>query len=60
MINTATKAQTNYLEILFNDRGYNREERSLYLSDHFNRQIKFLDELTIKEASEIITILKES
>ena len=55
----ATEAQINFLEILFNDLGYTRKQRNAKLTDDLSREIKFLDDLTIPEASKMIETLKE-
>ncbi len=55
----ATEAQINFLEILFNDLGYTRKQRNARLTDDLGREIKFLDNLTIPEASRLIETLKE-
>ncbi len=54
----ATDAQVNFLEILFNDLGYNRAQKYARLSADLEREIKFMDELTIPEASAVIEALK--
>ncbi len=43
----ATDAQVNFLEILFNDLGYNRAQKYARLSADLEREVKFMDELTI-------------
>jgi hypothetical protein len=48
-----------YLTILFNDLLYDRLHRNDKLSETFGRKIKFLDELTKQEVSEMIEILRE-
>ncbi len=55
----ATDAQVNFLEILFNDLEFSRAQRNDWLSANVGREIKFLDDLTIPEASESIETLKE-
>ncbi len=55
----ATDAQVNFLEILFNDLGYNRAQKYARLSADLEREVKFMDELTIPEASKVIETLKE-
>ncbi len=54
----ATDAQVNFLEILFNDLGYNRAQKYARLSADLEREVKFMDELTIPEASAMIEALK--
>jgi hypothetical protein len=56
---TASTAQINYLEILFNDLGFDRTARKAFMSEETGRPVRFLDELTSAEASRIITALKE-
>lgn len=51
--------QIEYLEILFNDVGFDRLQRNGYLSRIFNRTIKYLDELSVTEKSYIIDQLKK-
>jgi len=55
----ATTPQINYLEILFNDLGFDRAARKAFMSEELGRTIRFLDELTTAEASRIITALRE-
>ncbi len=55
----ATEAQINFLEILFNDLEFNRAQRNDWLSANTGREIRYLDDLTIPEASESIETLKE-
>lgn len=55
----ATDAQINFLEILFNDLTYNRAQKYARLSADLGREVKFMDELTIPEASKMIEALKE-
>jgi len=55
----ATDAQVNFLEILFNDLGYNRAQKYARLSADLEGEVKFMDELTIPEASKVIETLKE-
>lgn len=54
----ATPAQINYLEILFNDCLFSREERMPWIWEEINRDVKHLDELTLPEASKLIEKLK--
>jgi hypothetical protein len=56
---TATTAQIDYLEILFNDLGFDRAARKAFMSEELRHPVVFLDELTSAEASRIITALKE-
>lgn len=53
-----TQAQMDFLEILFGDLGFNRAQRNDWMSGALDREIKFLDELTLPEASELIQTLK--
>jgi len=55
----ATQAQQDFLEILFGDLGFNRTERNDWITETLGREIKYLDELTLPEASRIIEQLKE-
>jgi hypothetical protein len=55
----ATTPQINYLELLFNDLGFDRRARNAFMSEELQRSIRFLDELTSAEASRIITALRE-
>lgn len=55
----STQAQRDYLDILLNDAGYsNRLARNDFVSLRAGRTIGYLDQLTTKEASEIISELK--
>lgn len=54
----ATSAQTNFLEILFNDLGFTRGQRNAFVSREVGRAVGYLDELTVAEASALITALK--
>ena len=56
----ASKAQINYIECLLIDVGIgiNRMSRNRFISDEINREISYLDELTITEASQVINRLK--
>ena len=57
----ATSLQIKFLEALFIDCGYHsRKVRNAMLSHRTEREIKFLDELTMREASKIIYELKET
>ena len=55
-----TKAQIKYLEILFNDLGYDRIQRNVWLSNRLGWDVRFLDNLTGAEASKIIDELKKT
>lgn len=55
----ATQAQIDFLEILFGDLGFNRAQRNDYLSEDLGREVKFLDDLSVGEASKLIEDLKE-
>ena len=55
----ATSAQIAYMEILFQDLGFARTARNAYLKSKLGRPIIFLDQLTIPEASRIITGLEK-
>ena len=59
MSKPATVAQTNFLEILFGDLGFNRKQRNDWLTAEAGRTITYLDELTIGEASHFIEKLKD-
>lgn len=59
----ATAKQISYIEQLFIDIGFGADEmgrvaRNALLSDQMKRQIKFLDQLSSVEASQIIDVLK--
>ena len=56
---TATKKQINYLEILFSDREFDRRTRNSWLTDYLKKEITYLDQLTVEEASRCIDKLKE-
>lgn len=56
--NKPTPAMQDYLQILFNDCGFNREQRNDFISRRAGRHLLFLDELTIDEAHESIDELK--
>lgn len=54
-----TQPQINYIEILSNDVGLDtRAKRNDFISIRVGREIKFLDELTKIEASQIIVELR--
>ncbi len=55
----ATDRQIAYMEVLFNDLTFDRKMRNVWLSQEFNREIKYLDEISTKEASSVIDRLKE-
>lgn len=55
----ASEPQISYMQILFNDLGYDRMARQAWLSDTFQREIKYLDDITVKEASLVINMLKD-
>jgi hypothetical protein len=50
--------QIEYMEILFNELGFNRAQRNDYLTNRFRRQIRHLDALSKSEASFVIDDLK--
>jgi hypothetical protein len=55
----ATRAQISFLEILLNDCGFGvRSTRNAFVSAECDRDIRFLDELTLGEASQLISDLK--
>ncbi len=51
--------QQEYLEILFNDLLFSRSARQKWLSQKFQRDIKYLDDLLPGERSLVIGILKD-
>jgi hypothetical protein len=55
----ATEAQQGYIQILSNDLCFDRRQRNAHLSEITGREIKFLDDLTKVEASQVINQLKE-
>lgn len=56
---TASAAQVNYLQILFNDLGFGeRAQRNAFLSRRFERDIVWVDSLTFAEAHTLIEELK--
>ena len=55
----ATLAQKNYIEILANDITFSRIQRNAWISNEIGRDIHYLDELTLDEASVIITGLRQ-
>jgi len=50
--------QIEFLEILFNELGFNRAQRNDYLTNRFRRRIRHLDELNKSEASSVIDDLR--
>ena len=48
----------DYMNILFNDCGFDRTTRNAYLTARFHRIIKYLDDLRYYEAVEVIKTLK--
>jgi hypothetical protein len=55
-----SKAQINYLEILFNDLNYTRISRVAWLQHRYkDANIKFLDDLNPVQASDAIDYLKK-
>jgi len=54
----ATAAQTNFLEILFGDLGFTRQQRNAWVTREVGRSVGYLDELTRGEASALIGLLK--
>lgn len=50
----ATPEQVRYIEILSNDLGLDRPRRNFMCERIVEHEVKFLDELTIGEASKII------
>ena len=56
----ATDAQISYLEDLLTGRGFDtRLKRNDWMSNRAGREVKYLEELTVKEASELIEELVE-
>jgi len=55
----ATRGQLKLLEELFSELGFNREGRKDYIRRETKRDITFLDDLAVDEASEIISNLLE-
>lgn len=53
-----SRAQTDYLLILFNDCGFTINSRNAWLTAKFHRLIGHLDDLSIGEASQVISELK--
>lgn len=54
----ASPEQCSYLQILFNDLGYGREQRNGFVSLRVKRECRYLDELSRVEASILIDELK--
>lgn len=57
--NPCTTKQYEYIEILFNDVGFTRIQRNNWLTTEYRRSIKFISELTVTEATDVIQKLKE-
>jgi hypothetical protein len=56
----ATDAQLKWLTDLLVDCGFgDRAQRNAYLSSELGREIKYLDDLKIHEASKLIDVLRE-
>jgi hypothetical protein len=56
----ATKKQTDWLERLFLDAGFSdRTQRNGWLQREFKRDIRYLDDLTVAEASAAIDKLRD-
>jgi hypothetical protein len=55
----ATTPQKSFIEILCVDLSLDRIQRKAILKDMFQRDIKFLDQLTKDEASAVIVKFKE-
>lgn len=56
----ATEKQIKYIESLLIDVRYSTLKiRNAWLSDEFGREIKYLDELTVPEASQAIDRLRD-
>ena len=54
----ATEKQTKFLEILLNDIGcHNRITRNTFLSDELGRPIRYMDDVTLDEATRLIDSL---
>lgn len=53
----ATPAQVSYLEILFNDCGYNRGQRTGWIRLRFDGATGYLDDLSFQQAHEAINEL---
>jgi hypothetical protein len=57
--NIATSAQQNYLDLLFTELGFDRQQRNAFMKRELNREVNYLDELTVTEASRFIRSLIE-
>lgn len=55
----ATKKQVEYIEQLAIDLGFSLDARRVYIQMFLHKTIKFLDDLTINEASRVIDYFKE-
>lgn len=55
----ATNKQINFIELLANDLSMDRRTRNTTLSTIVNRDIHYIDELTMSEASKAIEYLKD-
>lgn len=55
----ATAKQISYLQVLFNDLDFTIAQRNSYLSRRLDREVKYLDDLTVKEAGKMIDRLVE-
>ena len=56
----ASDAQTSFLATLFIDCGFHtRVQRNAWLSSEIGREIRYMDDLTVAEASKMIDALKE-
>jgi hypothetical protein len=55
----ATSSQQNYLAILFTDLGFSRQQRNAFLGRELGREVNYLDELSVSEASRFIRSLEE-
>lgn len=58
-IDRPSSRQLNFLEILFNDCGFDRKQRNAFIRRELGRDVNYLDELTGAEAHRFITALKE-
>lgn len=56
---SSTKSQHNYIEMLSADLEFDIHRRNAHISNIIEREIKYLDELNISEASRVITQFKE-
>lgn len=55
----ATAKQCNFIEQLSVDLGFDRTRRNAHISSIVGRPIKYIDELTLGDASNVITIFLE-